>query len=67
MEATHLILLEQNHLERLLHGKDEQTLKNFARFLSAYFANFPLICSKSNRPLPSLFQLAEFPGKLLEF
>lgn len=63
MEATQFLLLEQNHLERLLRNKDEQRQKNFARFLSAYFANFPLICSKTDRPLPSLFQLAENSGK----
>ncbi|KAI6175933.1 hypothetical protein M3Y97_00744300 [Aphelenchoides bicaudatus] len=62
MEATCFILLEQSNLEQLLrsnHVEQKQTLKNFSRFLSAYFANLPLICSRTNRSLPSLFQLAD--------
>lgn len=65
MEATCFILLEQSNLEQLLrsnHVEQKQTLKNFSRFLSAYFANLPLICSRTNRSLPSLFQLADNYG-----
>lgn len=58
MEAIFFGLFEQKRLDCLLRNNDEQTLVDFSRFLAAYFANFPLICSQKF-PLPSLFKIAD--------
>lgn len=65
MEADIFSLFEQKHLELVLRNQNEQKplLKDFARFLSAYFANFPLICSKNRQHLPSLFTIYNFDKK----
>jgi hypothetical protein len=61
MEADIFSLFDPNCLKSILSdlNRHNELIKDFARFLSAYFANLPLICSKTKR-LPSLFYPANY-------